>query len=72
MTTFFVIKRLMGEYIADDGSDTEFVMMARRYPTKKRALDDLTMLDLRTSLPIYPGTCVCGPYSTDNYGGLPG
>lgn len=70
---FFVIKRReTGDYVADDDGDTTFVSFARRYTTRKKAVNAITMLDLRTSTPRYPNTCVCGPYSTDHYGGQPG
>lgn len=65
MLFYVILRRETGNYITkpdDDGYDeTAFVATATRYATRKNALASLT-----------PNTCVCGPYSTDDFGGHPG
>ena len=58
MFFYVILRRETGKYISDlPGDDTDLLSWAKRYHSRVDALSEAG-----------PNTCVCGPYSTDEYG----
>ncbi len=58
---YVILRRETGLYVAKGGLEVNFLSMAVRYKSREHATDNMG-----------PNTCVCGPYSTTEYGGQPG